>query len=261
MEVVNPLVGQEARTLSGLHLYHYGLSNCSQKVRMVLAEKGLAWTSHHLDLAKGEHATDAYRRINPNGFVPALVHDGVIIIESSDIMEYLDEKFPEPPLRPSREGELGQMRQWVARQDSIQRPLETLSREFLLRIVNGRPAAVASRSTIAGAVSVVEGALCEVNRHLTGRAWIVGTMFSLADVAWAVDVHRLALMHFPMWQHPEIRRWYRPVRRRPSFREAVGSYEPPALRRRFGLYTLRRWLLRSHAGAAKWRNPRLLSNA
>ena len=143
MEVVSPLVGQEARSLVGLHLYHYGLSNCSQKVRIVLAEKGLGWTNHYVDLAKGEQTSEAYRRVNPNGVVPALVHDGTTVIESSDIMEYLDEHFPSPPLRPASEREFGQMRQLVARQDSIQRAVEILSNEFLFRAIE--PASSYSR--------------------------------------------------------------------------------------------------------------------
>src|SRR4029079_15687822 len=157
MGVVSPLVGQEARGLEGLHLYHYGLSNCSQKVRMVLAEKGLGWANHPIDLAKAEPQTDEYRRVHPNGVVPALVHDGTIVIESSDVMEYLDEQFPDQPLEPARERDLAQMRQWGARQDSIQWPLVVLSREFFFPacgIVQPRE----SRSTVAGAVCVIEEA-------------------------------------------------------------------------------------------------------
>src|SRR5262245_21465311 len=127
MEVLSPLVGHEVRTLAGLHLYHYAMSNCSQKVRMVLAEKRLGWMSHHLDLMKGEQATEAYRQINPNGVVPTLVHDGAIVIESSDIMEYLDDHFPDPPLRPTDDVAFLQVQPWVARQDSIQRAVDVLS--------------------------------------------------------------------------------------------------------------------------------------
>ena len=247
--------------LEGLHLYHYGLSNCSQKVRMVLAEKGLGWTNHYVDLAKGEHTTEAYRRVHPNGVVPALVHDGTILIESSDIMEYLDECFPEPPLRPPGEHELVEMRLWVARQDSIQRALTVLSKEFIFRAIGSTNGAAASRSVIAGAVRAVGDALAEVNRHLADRTWIIGNALSLADVAWGVTVHRFAMMHFPMGGHPALRAWYRRVRRLTSFRQAVLAYEPAGLRRRVELYTLRRFLLRSHAGASRWRNPRLLADA
>lgn len=261
MEVVSPLVGQEARALAGLHLYHYGLSVCSQTVRMVLAEKGLGWTSHPVDLARGEHATEGYRRINPNGLVPTLVHDGRIIIESSDIMEYLDEEFPDPPLRPGTEIELHQMRHWVARQESIQRPLDVLAREFLFRALGILTSPRPSRSTIAGAVRTVEQALGELNRHLAGRTWIAGMTLSLADVAWVVVVHRLAMMGFPLGRCAEVRAWYRRTRRLTSFEQAVLTYEPAELRRRVRLYVLRRWLVGSHAGAAKWRNPRLLAHA
>ncbi|MGH7895877.1 MAG: glutathione S-transferase family protein [Candidatus Binatia bacterium] len=283
---MSPLLAPEVRALTGLHLFHFGLSNCSQKVRMVLEEKGLVWTSHHLDLGKNEHITPEYLRINAKGVVPTLVHDGVVVVESSDIMEYLDERFPDPPLRPMGEVERSKMRLWAARQDSIQRSLKILSHEFLFKPMGRKSAAdiaryetllsnrelVAfhrefssrkgiARSTIAGAVRVVDDALAEVNRNLEGREWIVADAFTLADIAWVVDVHRFRLMHFPMWQYPALRRWYRRVRARPSFQRAVIAFEPVAARRLFRLYTLRRWLLRSHAGAPKWRNPRLLANA
>jgi ganglioside-induced differentiation-associated protein 1 len=261
VEVVSPLIGEEARGLAGLHLFHYGLSNCSQKVRIVLAEKGLGWTNHWVDLAKGEHRTETYRRINPNCVVPTLVHDGTILIESSDIMEYLDERFPDPPLRPSNERDLARMRQWVARQESIQRSLEVLSREFLFVVLDDRRVDHPSHSSIAGAVRGVEEALAELDRHLAGRTWLVGNALSLADVAWMVDVHRFRLMHFPMSRHAGVRAWYRRVRRLTSFQQAVLAYEPPTLRRRLAAYVCRRWLLRSHLGAAKWRNARLLADA
>jgi glutathione S-transferase len=96
-ESANP----EVRTLRGLHLYHFAVSNCSQRVRMALEEKGLDWTSHHVNLPANEHATDWYQSIHPNGVVPTLVHDGQVIIESNDIIQYLEERFPEPPLSPA----------------------------------------------------------------------------------------------------------------------------------------------------------------
>ena len=81
-----------------LELYHYAISTCSQKVRLVLAEKGLEFESHTVDLlAGGQHAVD-YVKLNPNHVVPTLVHDGRVLIESSLINEYLDEAFPEKAL-------------------------------------------------------------------------------------------------------------------------------------------------------------------
>lgn len=64
------------QSLVGLHLYHAQLSNSSMRVRLLLEEKGLAWTSHLLDATKQENLTDGYLRINPTSLIPALAHDG-----------------------------------------------------------------------------------------------------------------------------------------------------------------------------------------
>ena len=82
-----------------LELYHGTTSVCAQKVRLTLAEKGLEWQSHLLEL-NGDHLTPEYLKFNPNGVVPTLVHDGTIIVESTVIIHYLDDLFPDPPLMP-----------------------------------------------------------------------------------------------------------------------------------------------------------------
>jgi glutathione S-transferase len=79
-------VSEHAKRLRGVHLFHAGMSNCSQRIRIVLEEKGMAWESHLVDLDKHEHLTEQYQQINPNGVVPTLVHDGQVIIESNDII-------------------------------------------------------------------------------------------------------------------------------------------------------------------------------
>jgi glutathione S-transferase len=83
-----------------IELYHFGFSTCSQKVRLVLAEKGLEFESHEVNLMAGEQNDPAYVELNPNHVVPTLVHDGEVLIESSLIIKYLDDAFPEPPMRP-----------------------------------------------------------------------------------------------------------------------------------------------------------------
>src|ERR1043165_3651880 len=82
-----------------LELYHGTTSVCAQKVRLTLAEKGLEWQSHLLEL-NGDHLTPEYLKINPNGVVPTLVHDGTIVVESTVIIHYLDDLFADPPLMP-----------------------------------------------------------------------------------------------------------------------------------------------------------------
>jgi glutathione S-transferase len=102
-----------------LELYHNNISVCAQKVRVVLAEKGLPWTNHHLSLARGEQLTPQFKTMNPRGVVPVLVHDGNTIVESSVICAYLDEVFPDPPLMPKNPVERATMRLWCKLPDDI----------------------------------------------------------------------------------------------------------------------------------------------
>ena len=83
-----------------IELYHNDMSVCAAKVRIALAEKGLQWKSFPLDLRAGDALKPEYLRLNPNGLAPTLVHDGHVIIESTLIVEYLDETWTEAPLRP-----------------------------------------------------------------------------------------------------------------------------------------------------------------
>ena len=91
MGIVTP-TNTEVLEFKGLHLYHAGISNCAMRVRVTLEEKKLPWTSHHLDILNKEHLTPEYFGINPNGLVPTLVDDGVVVIESDDIIDHIDKK-------------------------------------------------------------------------------------------------------------------------------------------------------------------------
>src|SRR5271169_1975531 len=82
-----------------LELYHHINSVCAQKVRIALKEKGQEAMEHPLALL-GDQNDPAYMKLNPNGVMPTLVHDGNVIVESSLILYYIDETFPNPPLMP-----------------------------------------------------------------------------------------------------------------------------------------------------------------
>ena len=100
-----------------LTLHHNEMSTCSQKVRLTLAEKNLEWKSIHLRLRKGEQFDPHYLRLNPRGVVPTLIHDDWVIRESSVILEYLDEVFPEPSLHPDDPVARATMRLWTKQFD------------------------------------------------------------------------------------------------------------------------------------------------
>src|SRR5881397_546439 len=77
-------------------LYNAPQSTCSQRVRFVFNAKELPFEEVKLNLLEGDQLKPDYLKLNPNGVVPTLDHDGAIIIDSSVIIEYLDEIAPEP---------------------------------------------------------------------------------------------------------------------------------------------------------------------
>ena len=76
-----------------LQLYHSGLTTCSKQVRHCLREKGLKYESKYVELWRYDNLSPDYLKLNPNGVVPTLVHDGAPIINSFCINEYIEMRF------------------------------------------------------------------------------------------------------------------------------------------------------------------------
>ncbi len=105
-----------------MRLYHNPISSCSQKVRMVLHEKDLAYEDTLIDLQKGEQFEPDYMKLNPNAVVPTLEDGGHIMIESTLINEYLDDAYPEIPLKPIDAVSRHKMRYFCKRIDDSLHP-------------------------------------------------------------------------------------------------------------------------------------------
>ena len=86
---INETSNPKIKSLQGVHLYHFGMSSCSQRVRFALEEKGIEWQSHPVNLHLMENATSEYQQIHPKGYVPAFIHDGTLLLESVDIIAYV----------------------------------------------------------------------------------------------------------------------------------------------------------------------------
>lgn len=120
-------------------LYNAPQSTCSQKVRICLWEKGLLFTEKKLDLFKGDQLTPEYKKLNPNGVVPTLIHNDEVIIDSSVIIEYLDELYPEPPLSPNTPAGRAHMREWLRFFEEVPTPairVPSYNRVFLRHFRN-----------------------------------------------------------------------------------------------------------------------------
>lgn len=96
-----------------LTLYSFGPGANSLKPMLALYEKGLEFTHRFLDPRVFEHHEDWFKAINPRGQVPALDHDGAVITESTVICEYLEDVFPDVPLRPRDPVKAAEMRVWT----------------------------------------------------------------------------------------------------------------------------------------------------
>ena len=81
-------------------LYHDVPSTNCDRVKIVLAEKGLAWEGIWVKLGKMEQKSPEHLKRNPYGKIPVIDDDGKLLFESCIINEYLDEKYPNPPLQP-----------------------------------------------------------------------------------------------------------------------------------------------------------------
>lgn len=96
-----------------LELYHFEPTANSLKSMLCLNEKGVEFASHYVNLHEFEQHSPEYVKVNPNGQVPALIHDGAVITESTLINEYVEDVFPEPPLRPADPVACWRMRFWT----------------------------------------------------------------------------------------------------------------------------------------------------
>ncbi len=105
-----------------LELYHHGSSVCAAKARLALAEKGLEWKGRYIDILKGEQFEPEFLAVNPRAVVPVLVDGGRVIVESSVICEYLEEKFPDPRLMPDDPGARADLRIWTKSVDEHLHP-------------------------------------------------------------------------------------------------------------------------------------------
>jgi ganglioside-induced differentiation-associated protein 1 len=264
----------DIRALSGVHLFHFGLSNCSQRVRFALGEKGVAWTSHVIDLAKQAHLTPEFQALNPKGTVPVLVHDGRTIIDSNDIISYVDDVFVGPALMPAAVDDRAFTAATLDTSSQIQGALKLLSHEFLFkagrRMTAEQLAVFKSKNPtpelqqfmtdfssaegfgdvrIKAAASEFVAAFAKLEARLSSNPWLSGHEFGLADTSWAGNVHRMALMRFPLDRTPKLSRWYRRIKARPAFADAILEYEPAALRAAFKTYTLLRTAQRTSIGS------------
>src|SRR5260370_11296940 len=216
-----------------LEPYNSPVSTCSQKVRMTLWEKELPWQERLIIFRTNEHLSDWYLAINPNGVVPTLVHDGKTIIDSAVINEYLDDVFPERPLRPSDPVELAHMRTWrqyidevptvairyPSFNDSIIAVWADMTDEEYQKFVDRRPLrrhfyqrmgrTGFPKEDIDAGLDMLRATLVRMEESLRSTKWLANDTFTLADIGvmpsvWRMEV--LCLSHL-LSALPKVQDW------------------------------------------------------
>jgi glutathione S-transferase len=240
-----------------LRLYHYWSSVCSQKVRMCLAEKALDWESRHVDIFAFENYEPAYTRLNPKAVVPTLDHDGNVLIESNIILEYLEDEFPQLPLRPKDHFARSLMRLWLYNSEELahwnvnvcshnlrhakrmnQRYTQEQQMAAALRCPNPMIALRLKRRIETGvsveeeneAYAKLDYLLDQMEARLGQGPWLAGVDFSLADIAMAPMVNRIEVLARPEMiaaaRRPGVADWWTRIQARPGYRTAFSFKNP-----------------------------------
>ncbi|MCC6777753.1 MAG: glutathione S-transferase family protein [Hyphomicrobiales bacterium] len=228
-----------------LELYHSGLTTCSKQVRHCLREKGLAYTSRYVELWRYENLSPSYLALNPNGVVPTLVHDGKPIINSFCINEYIEDAFPDPPLRPADPVERARMRYWAWTADEVHLSLARLTHALVLqRAVDGLSdederimlAATPVPEKRERWVTLTKGGYTPAQLEVAlenvlfvlGRMeqelaacgpWLAGATFSLGDISMAAVKHRIIELYpdrVGPAMLPRLDDWWQRVMARPA---------------------------------------------
>lgn len=241
------------KSLNGIHLYHTGRSNCSGRVRLLIEEKRLPWVSHYIDLYTKKNVSTEYFSINPKGVVPTLVRDGQVIVESNDILLYVEEQYPVPSFMPNALEQRAAVRVWLKRSGDIHIPgIKTFAYANLnASLVEKTPEEVAlyrklqrdpellgfhakhdpgksfAAEDVAAATALLHMALADMSTNIARTGFLVGRSYSLADISWAPTVTTLQRASYPLEEFPEVLDWYNRISQRPAWQRAMILWQSP----------------------------------
>ncbi|KAL3107969.1 hypothetical protein niasHT_012877 [Heterodera trifolii] len=202
-------------------LYSYWRSSCSWRVRIALHLKGIEFDQRIVNLLNGVQNKDEFLSKLPFAKVPVFVHDNLILSESMAIIEYLDEKFPEPnPLLPKSAEDRAHVRALALQIIANTQPLQNLG---VLKHLSEEPAKrnAWARHWIEQSFDVFEKALAK-----TAGKYAYGDQISLADICIPPQVYNAKRFGVDMAQFPTIARLDETLAEVPAFKSADCYHQP-----------------------------------
>ncbi|ARD70012.1 Glutathione S-transferase BbdE (plasmid) [Aminobacter sp. MSH1] len=244
-------------TKDNVVLYHGLASTCSKKVRLSLYEKGIPFESKLLDLQKFEQHDSEYLKLNPNGVVPTLVHNGQPIIESSLIIEYIEDAFDGPLLQAKDAFTRYKVAYWLKYSDDVaykavyaptwhalkDRASAQLSQEQQDATLSRVPTRERrdrwkkmadggySEDELADAYEKMNACLDYAEKSLEKDGpWLAGEHYTLADIAMIPFIDRIKNLRPEFMesdQYPALNEWYERMSKREAFQKAFNFVDDP----------------------------------
>jgi glutathione S-transferase len=210
-----------------MKLYDRHTSPNCQRTRVVLDEKNLAYETIPVDLQKKEQKRPEFLKMNPYGKVPVLVDGGTIVYESCIINEYLEEKYPDPPLLPKDPGLRSKIRILIDYGVNRTYPAYEKLRNEMLKPEIGRNSEVVSEAS-----AELKTLLQRFEEEIGERPYLAGD-FSLLDAAVIPRFFRIETWG-PLADPsmPRLRNWLKRMKERPSVKRIIAAGMPEIHSRR-----------------------------
>lgn len=200
-------------------VFYYSPFSSAATVHWALEELGVPYEKVKVDLKANDQKKPAYLAINPNGKVPAVVHDGTPIFESVAILLHLGETFGvDKNLFPAAGLKRAEAFKWlvwcqVSLGDALSRYSHNTSEHFPAELRHAKAGEVAKAE--------VEAQLAILDNALAGKKYLVDDRFSLVDVHLAGWVSYLGMVGFDQTRWPNIDAWTKTCTARPGYKTAM----------------------------------------
>jgi len=198
-------------------LYHDPRAPNPRRVRIFLAEKGVAYDTIEVLIAAAEHQKPEFRKKNPLALLPVLeLADGRVLRESIAICRYIEELYPEPNLFGADSWERAQIEQWNRHAElELLMPIAQVFRNtnafWVGRIKQAPDFGEIMREFVSSRFDWLE-------QELAQREYLAGARFTVADITalCAIDFGKISNLRIKADTHPSLAAWHARVSGRPS---------------------------------------------